>query len=122
MEYRPQHISIGLLAQGSKKKRTRPRRQIHPENGPERAFGIALREFRKVTGISQEQFALDGGFDRTYISLLERGISSPTIRALFKLAQMLRVAPSEIVKRTEALVAAERTSPKKRTAVAPKSR
>jgi len=110
------------LAQQSKKKQTRLRRQIHPENGPERAFGIALREFRKATGISQEQFALDGGFDRTYISLLERGISSPTIRALFKLAQMLRVAPSEIVKRTEALVAVEQTPPKKRAARTPKLR
>jgi DNA-binding XRE family transcriptional regulator len=123
LEYRPQHISIGLLAQRSKKKQTKPRRrQIHPENGPERAFGLALREFRKATGISQEQFALDGGFDRTYISLLERGISSPTVRALFKLAQMLRVAPSEIVMRTEALVAGERTPPKKRTVPALKSR
>jgi transcriptional regulator with XRE-family HTH domain len=111
------------VAQRSKKKQTRPRRrQIHPENGPERAFGTALREFRKATGISQEQFALDGGFDRTYISLLERGISSPTIRALFKLAQMLGVAPSEIVKRTEALVGEEWKQAKKRTAITPKSR
>jgi len=110
------------LAQRSKKKQTRPRRQIHPENGPERAFGMALREFRKATGISQEQFALDGGFDRTYISLLERGISSPTIRALFKLAQMLQVAPSEVVRRTEALMTDERMPPKKRTALAPTSR
>ena len=66
--------------------------------------------------ISQEQFALDGGFDRTYISLLERGISSPTIRALFKLAQMLQVAPSEIVKRTEELLAMERKPTRKRPA------
>ena len=109
------------MAQRSKKKQARPRRQIHPEKGPERAFGMALRELRKATGISQEQFALDGGFDRTYISLLERGISSPTIRALFKLAPMLGVAPWEIVKRTEALVESERTPPKKRTAIAPKS-
>jgi len=122
LEYRPQHSRIGLLAQRSKKKQTRPRRQIHPENGPERAFGMALREFRKATGISQEQFALDGGFDRTYISLLERGISSPTIRALFKLAQMLQVAPSEVVRRTEALMTDERMPPKKRTALAPTSR
>jgi DNA-binding XRE family transcriptional regulator len=58
--------------------------------GPERAFGKALREFRNAIDVSQEQFALDGGFDRTYISLLERGISSPTIRSLFKLPRCSR--------------------------------
>lgn len=104
------------MAQRSKKRQKQPerRKQIQPESGPERAFGKALREFRTSRGISQEQFALDGGFDRTYISLLERGISSPTIRALFKLAQMLQVAPSEIVKRTEALLAEERKLGRKR--------
>lgn len=89
------------------------RKQIQPDIGPERAFGKALREFRKAKEVSQERFALDGGFDRTYISLLERGISSPTLRALFKLAGMLQVAPSEIVKRTEALLEQERKSRKK---------
>ena len=102
--------------------RKHPRKQVHPDTGPERAFGKALREFRKAIDISHEQFALDGGFDRTYISLLERGISSPTIRALFKLAQMLQVAPSEIVKRTEALLAEERKPARKRAPLAPKAR
>jgi transcriptional regulator with XRE-family HTH domain len=90
------------------------RKQIQPNSGPERAFGKALREFRKGKGTSQERFALDGGFDRTYISLLERGISSPTLRTLFKLAGMLQVTPSEIVKRTEALLELERKPGRKR--------
>jgi transcriptional regulator with XRE-family HTH domain len=102
--------------------RKHPRKQVHPDTGPERAFGKALREFRKAIDISQEQFALDGGFDRTYISLLERGISSPTLRALFKLAQMLQVAPSEIVKRTEALLAEERRQARKGTSISAKAR
>jgi transcriptional regulator with XRE-family HTH domain len=112
------------LAQRSRKTGPgkQPRRQVHPDTGPERAFGKALREFRKAIDISQEQFALDGGFDRTYISLLERGISSPTIRALFKLAQMLQVAPSEIVKRTEALLAEERKPVRKRAPLPTKAR
>jgi len=106
------------LAQRSKtkQKQRRARKQIHPDIGPEKAFGKALREFRKQTGISQERFALDGGFDRTYISLLERGISSPTLRAVFKIAQMLQVAPSEIVKRTEVLLKQDRAQPRKKPA------
>jgi transcriptional regulator with XRE-family HTH domain len=99
------------VAQPSK---TRTRTQIQPDAGPERAFGKALREFRKAKEISQERFALDGGFDRTYISLMERGISSPTVRALFKIAQMLQVPPSEIVKRTEALMEEERKPSRKK--------
>ena len=104
------------MAQRSKthQKNRQPRKQIQPDTGPEKAFGQALREFRTDKGISQERFALDGGFDRTYISLLERGISSPTLRALFKIAGMLQVAPSEIVKRTEALLAEERKPARKR--------
>ena len=31
--------------------------------------------------MSQEQLAFDSGFDRTYISLVERGVRSPTIRS-----------------------------------------
>jgi transcriptional regulator with XRE-family HTH domain len=92
------------------------------QEGAGPALPKALREFRKAIDISQEQFALDGGFDCTYISLLERGISSPTIRALFKLAQMLQVAPSEIVKRTEALLAEERKPVRKRAPLPTKAR
>jgi transcriptional regulator with XRE-family HTH domain len=81
-----------------------PRKQIHPDIGPEKAFGMALREVRRSKEISQERLALEAGFDRTYISLIERGISSPTIRKVYRIAQTLRVAPSEIVRRMEALL------------------
>jgi hypothetical protein len=49
--------------------------------------------------------ALDAGFDRTYISLIERGINSPTIRTVVKIAGMLKVAPSKIVVRMEQFLA-----------------
>ena len=54
--------------------------------------------------MSQEQLAFDSGFDRTYISMLERGVRSPTIRSLVKLAEVLKVPSSEIVQRMEALL------------------
>jgi transcriptional regulator with XRE-family HTH domain len=71
-----------------------------------KAFGLALREIRKEKGLSQEGMALDSGFDRTYISMIERGVKSPTVRALFKLAQFLNVKPSELMRRTEDLLSA----------------
>jgi transcriptional regulator with XRE-family HTH domain len=76
-------------------------RLIQLASGPERAFGDALREIGKEHGISQEQLALDSGLDRTYVSLIERGAQSPTIRSVLKLADVLGVNPSEIVQRME---------------------
>lgn len=52
---------------------------------------------RKEAGISQEKLAEKAGVHRTYISQLERGIKSPTIPILFKLAQGLNTKPSDIV-------------------------
>ncbi len=51
--------------------------------------------------MSQEQLASMARFDRTYISLIERGLRSPTIRSLIRLADALDIRPSEIVRRTE---------------------
>jgi transcriptional regulator with XRE-family HTH domain len=77
-------------------------RYIQPLPGPERSFGEALRALRKERGISQEQLALDSGLDRTYISLIERGVQSPTIRSVVKIAAVLCVRPSDIIIRMEA--------------------
>jgi transcriptional regulator with XRE-family HTH domain len=85
-------------------------RHIQPVAGPERAFGDALREIRKEHGISQEQLALDSGLDRTYVSLIERGVQSPTIRSVSKLASVLGVKPSEIILRMETMMPKERSS------------
>jgi transcriptional regulator with XRE-family HTH domain len=86
------------LAQRPRKHR---RKQIPPASGPEKAFGQALREIRQSKKISQERLALEGGFDRTYISLIERGINSPTIRKLVGIAAVLK---SRIVRRMEELM------------------
>lgn len=84
--------------------RKHSRKQIQPDIGPEKAFGLALREIRQSKEISQERLGLDAGFDRTYISLIERGINSPTIRTVVKLAAILQVAPSKIVHKMEELL------------------
>jgi len=82
----------------------RKNRNVQPEPGPERAFGDALREIRKERGVSQEQLAFDSGLDRTYVSLIERGVQSPTLRSLLKVANVLGVKPSEIMLRMEAMM------------------
>jgi len=83
-------------------------KQIHPPFGLERAFGEVLRQIRKAHAVSQESLGFDSDLDRTYISLLERGLKSPTLRSLFAVAKVLEVRPSEILRRTEDLLAKKR--------------
>jgi len=68
-----------------------------------RSRGDALREIRKEHGGSQERLALDSGLDRTYVSLIGRGVQSPTLRTVAKLAGTLGVKCSDIVVRMETL-------------------
>lgn len=53
--------------------------------------GKNLREFRKETGLSQEQLSNRIGVDRTYVGKIERGKKSPSIKTLKKLADELDI-------------------------------
>jgi transcriptional regulator with XRE-family HTH domain len=60
------------------------------------AFGQALRAARLSRGISQEQLAETGDFDRTYPSLLERGLRTPTFFVIVSLAEGLGTDPIDL--------------------------
>ena len=68
---------------------------------PEVAFGEVLRELRKEQGLSQERLALEAGVERNYISLLELGKNSASLKMIFKLARVLGAQPSEILHQVE---------------------
>ena len=68
---------------------------------PEEAFGVVLRQLRIEKGLSQERLALDGGLDRTFISLLERGLRQPSLTTLLQLSNVLGVKASEIIAKVE---------------------
>lgn len=61
------------------------------------AFGGILLEARLRAGLSQEMLAELAEIDRTYPSLLERGLRQPTIGMLFRLAVALHTAPEYLV-------------------------
>ena len=63
----------------------------------EKTFGQVLQQLRKERGLSQEELGFESGYHRTYISLLERGKKSPSLKTIFKLAKALDVEPSEIL-------------------------
>ncbi|MFC3458435.1 MULTISPECIES: helix-turn-helix domain-containing protein [Massilia] len=71
---------------------------------PGLAFGKVLRVVRTEAGLTQEQLALAAGVDRSFVSMVERGVNQPTIRMIFRFAAALGVAPSRLVELTEAKV------------------
>ncbi|HET8630492.1 MAG TPA: helix-turn-helix transcriptional regulator [Thermomicrobiales bacterium] len=71
---------------------------------PAVAVGRALRTAREARGLSQEQLALASGYSRYYVGLLEQGRRNATVLALFRLGRVLELAPSELLRRAEALV------------------
>jgi len=61
------------------------------------SFGRVLQQLRRERGLSQEELGFRSGYHRTYISLLERGLKSPSLRTIFQLAEALEVGPSQMI-------------------------
>lgn len=66
------------------------------------AFGKVLRSLRLENKKTQEALAFDADLQRHYISLLERGSSSPTLKTLFRLANALNISPDQLIVRVVA--------------------
>lgn len=58
-------------------------------------FGKRIKELRKERGWSQEQFALECGLDRTYISGLEKGKRNVSLINIKKIASCFGLTLSE---------------------------
>ncbi|MBI5606601.1 MAG: helix-turn-helix transcriptional regulator [Deltaproteobacteria bacterium] len=69
----------------------------------EELFGNILKQLRNDKNLSQESLGFESGYHRTYISLLERGKKSPSLKTIFQLAKALGIKPSEIMDRLQAL-------------------
>lgn len=68
------------------------------------AFGTVLRELRSSKGITQEKLGFDADLDRTFISLLERGLRQPSLATIFQLSSALGMSPTQIVQRVEGIL------------------
>lgn len=55
-------------------------------------FGIAIRQLREKTGLSQEKFALSIDMDRTYYASVENGKRNISLRNIKKIADGLGVS------------------------------
>lgn len=65
-----------------------------------RTFGRVLRAYRRSRGLTQEELAERADLDRTYPSLLERGLRSPSLLMVFQIAEALGIDPAELVSKT----------------------
>ncbi len=70
----------------------------------EQAFGIVLRKYRKQLGLSQEELAFRCELDRSFISLLERGKQSPSMKVVRKLAGELGIKVSIMIQEVERIL------------------
>lgn len=68
---------------------------------PEAAFGVVLRELRKRQKLSQEALAHEAGLERNYVSLLELGRNSASVKIIFKLAPALGLSVAEFMSLVE---------------------
>ncbi|MHB8550710.1 MAG: helix-turn-helix domain-containing protein [Acidiferrobacterales bacterium] len=60
-----------------------------------------MRETRTEKGLSQEALADRAGLHRTYISQIERGLKSPSLKSLEQIANALGLPLSSLLKRLE---------------------
>jgi len=69
--------------------------------GLESAFGEVLRTHRRALKLSQEEFAVELGMDRTYISLIERGMRRPSLSSVFEFAKRFGMHASDLIREVE---------------------
>ena len=68
---------------------------------PDQAFGQALRSLRTKRKWTQTDLALRADVDRNYVSLIELGRNSPSVRLMFRLCDALDITPSDLLKDVE---------------------
>jgi len=67
---------------------------------PEEAFGHVLKAARSDQGLSQEQLAFKSNLDRTFISMLERGLRQPSLTSILCISASLGIPADELIRKT----------------------
>lgn len=65
------------------------------------AFGKAVRRLRSERGLSQEKFASNAGISRTYMSEIERGVTTVSIEVAARIARALNLTASVLFRHVE---------------------
>lgn len=70
----------------------------------EKIFGQILRKHRMLNGLSQEKLSQECGLDRSYISLLERGLRQPSLTTILLLSKTLNISAANLIYDVEELL------------------
>ncbi|MFB2833452.1 helix-turn-helix domain-containing protein [Floridanema evergladense] len=74
----------------------------------DRILGLEIQRRRTEKGWSQEYLAEVTGLHRTYISQLERGLKSPSVRVINHITNALGLTMSDFFRAVEEVLDAER--------------
>lgn len=64
-------------------------------------FGQQVKQLRSACGISQEELSFLANLSTSHVSRLERGVKSPTLGVVQKVAKALGVSVSELMRLVE---------------------
>lgn len=64
-------------------------------------FGNAVRAARERKGFTQERLAEVASLNRSYLGEIERGLVTPSLATISKIAEALGLAASELISHTE---------------------
>ncbi|MBW4511353.1 MAG: helix-turn-helix domain-containing protein [Scytonematopsis contorta HA4267-MV1] len=73
----------------------------------DKILGLEIQRRRTEKGWSQEYLAEMTGLHRTYISQLERGLKSPSVRVLSHITSALSIKMSEFLRAVEESLSAD---------------
>ncbi len=74
-------------------------------------FGKVVRKRRREMGLTQEDLGFLAGLHRTYISEIERGMKSPSLRATLAIAKALNSNLSGLIMQAEKEMTIEPAQP-----------
>jgi transcriptional regulator with XRE-family HTH domain len=60
-------------------------------------FGVVIKKIRLERGLTQEMLASNSGLERTFISMLERGIKQPSLKTISSLAHAVGLKNYELL-------------------------
>lgn len=69
---------------------------------PEHIFGKELKRIRRDCGLSQEELGFRADIHWSYVSQLERGLKSPSLGVMVRIAKALEVTVSDLVHEVDA--------------------
>jgi transcriptional regulator with XRE-family HTH domain len=61
------------------------------------AVGVSIRRARQASGMSMRDFAGRCGLSQPFVSAVERGLSTPSIATLYRMAEVLGTEPSTLL-------------------------